>query len=130
MRYARNASENDDNERHNEIWGQYMVVQLKGELSVLFGSSGKKKHKYSYNNRMKHKMLVKRKANRNKIIPEKPKLWCTNHVKRVWWNIPEKVMQSGGVLKSAKSKNVANGLQALEKVRKGCKSEREHCRVL
>ena len=34
------------------------------------------------------------------------------------------------VLKSAKSKNVANGLKASEKIRKGRKSEREHCRVL
>ena len=41
-----------------------------------------------------------------------------------------KAMQLGGVLKSAKSKNVTNGLKASEKVRKGCKSEREHCRVL
>ena len=37
---------------------------------------------------------------------------------------------NGGVLKSAKSKNVANGLKVSEKVRKGRKSEREHCRVL
>ena len=42
----------------------------------------------------------------------------------------EKAMQLGGVLKSAKSKNVANSLKASDKVRKGCKSEREHCRVL
>jgi hypothetical protein len=42
----------------------------------------------------------------------------------------EKATQSGGVLKSAKSKNVTNGLKASEKVRKGCRSEREHCRVL
>ena len=42
----------------------------------------------------------------------------------------EKATQFGGVLKSAKSKNVANGLKASEKVRKGRKSEREHCRVL
>jgi hypothetical protein len=44
--------------------------------------------------------------------------------------VPEKATQSGRVLKSAKSKNVANGLKVLEKVRKGCKNEREHCRVL
>ena len=41
-----------------------------------------------------------------------------------------KVTQSGRVLKSAKSKNVANGTKASEKVRKGCINEREHCRVL
>ena len=79
----RNASENKDDKRHNEICGQYTVVWLKGELSVLFGSGGNKKHKYSYNNRMKHKMSVKHKANWSEIIPEKPKLWCTNHAKRV-----------------------------------------------
>ena len=44
--------------------------------------------------------------------------------------MPEKVTQLDGVFKSAKSKNVANGLKASEKVRKGCRSEREHCRVL
>ena len=75
-------------------------------------------------------MSAKRKADRTDIIAEKPKLWCTHHVKRVWWNVPEKATQTGGVLKSAKSKNVANGLKASEKVRKGRKSEREHCRVL
>ena len=32
-------------------------------------------------------------------------------------------MQLGGLLKSAKSKNVTNGSKASEKVRKGCKSE-------
>ena len=60
-----------------------MVVRSKGELSVLFGSSGNKKHKYSCNNRMKREMSVKRKADWTDIIAEKPKLWCTNHVKRV-----------------------------------------------
>ena len=55
----------------------------KGELPVLFGSGGNKNHKYSCNNRMKREMSVKRKADRSEIIPEKPKLWCTNHVKRV-----------------------------------------------
>ena len=59
------------------------MVQLKGELSVVFGSSGNKKHKYSCNNRMKPETLVKCKANWPEIIPENPKLWCTNHVKRV-----------------------------------------------
>ena len=58
-------------------------MQVKGELSVLFGSGGNKKHKYSCNNRMKHEMSVKCKADRSEIIPEKPKLWCTNHVKGV-----------------------------------------------
>ena len=58
-------------------------MQSKGELSVLFGSGGNKKHKYSYNNRMKCEMSVKRKANRPEIIAEKLKLWCTNHVKRI-----------------------------------------------
>ena len=131
MRYTRNASENDDDdERRNKIWGQYTVVWSKGELSVLFGSSGNKKHKYSYNNRLKREMSAKRKADRTNIIAEKPKLWCTNHVKRVWWNVPEKATQTGGVLKSVKSKNVANGLKVSEKVRKGQKSEREHCRIL
>ena len=43
--------------------------------------------------------------------------------------MPEKATQLGRVLKSVKYKNVANGLKASEKVRKGCKSEREHCRV-
>ena len=60
-----------------------MVVRSKGELSVLFGSGGNKKHKYSCNNRMKRKMSVKRKADRTDIIAENPKLWCTNHVKWV-----------------------------------------------
>ena len=60
-----------------------MVVRSKGELSVLFGSGGNKKHKYSYNNRLKREMSAKRKANRTDIIAEKLKLWCTNHVKRV-----------------------------------------------
>ena len=127
--YTRNASKNHD-KRHNEIWGQYTVVRSKGELSVLFGSGGNKRYKCSYNNRMKHKMSVKRKADQPEIIPKKPKLWCTNHVKRVWWNVPEKVMQSGRVFKSVKSKNVTNGLKVSEKVRKGCRSERENCRVL
>ena len=99
VRYTRNVSENDDDKRRNEIWGQYTVVQSKGELSVLFGSGGNKKHKYSYNNRMKCKMLAKRKANRPEIIPKKLTLWCTNHVKRVWWNVPEKATQLGRVLK-------------------------------
>ena len=58
-------------------------MQSKGELSVLFGSGGNKKHKDSYNNRMKCEMSVKRKANRPEIIAEKLKLWCTNHVKRI-----------------------------------------------
>ena len=118
MQYTRNASENDDDKECNEIWGQYTVVLSKGELSVLFGSSGKKKHKYSYNNRMKCEMSAKHKADRTDIIAEKPKLWCTNHVKRVWWNMPEKATQTGRVLKSAKSKNVANGLKGSEKVRR------------
>ena len=43
--------------------------------------------------------------------------------------MPEKATQLAGVLKSVKSKNVANGPKASEKVRKGCRSEREHCRV-
>ena len=89
----RNMSENEDNKRCNKMWGQYTVVQSKGELSVVFGSVGDKKHKYNYNNRMKCKTSVKHKANWPKIIPEKLKLWCTNHVKRVWWNTPEKVTQ-------------------------------------
>ena len=59
------------------------MVRLKGELSILFGSGGNKNHKYSYNNRLKREMSAKRKANRTDIIAEKPKLWCTNHVKRV-----------------------------------------------
>ena len=54
VRYMRNMSENEDDKGRNEIWGQYTIVWLKGELSVLFGSGGNKKHKYSYNNRMKH----------------------------------------------------------------------------
>ena len=120
----RNASENDDDERRNDIWDQYTVVRLKGELSVVFGSGGNKKHKYSYNNRMKHEMSAKRKADWSEIIHEKPKLWCTNHVKRVWWNMLEKATQFGGVLKSAKSKNVSNGLKVSEKVKKGRKSEK------
>ena len=69
--------------RHNEICGQYIVVWSKGELSVLFSSGGNKKHKYSYNNRMKCETSVKHKADQPKIIPEKLKLWCTNRVKRV-----------------------------------------------
>ena len=116
VQYMTNASENEDDKGRNEIWGQYTVVQLKGELFVLFGGGGNKKHKC--------------KADWPEMIPEKPKLWCTNHVKRVWWNVPEKVTQSGRVLKSVKLKNVTNGLKASEKVRKGCRSEREHCRVL
>ena len=126
VQYTRNTSRNDNDKRRNKICGQYTVVW---ELSVLFGSGGNKKHKYSYNNRMKHKTSAKCKANRPEIIPEKLKLWCTNHVKRVWWNVPEKAMQLGRVLRSAKSKNVTNGWKASEKVRKGCRSEREHCRV-
>ena len=39
-----------------------------------------------------------------------------------------KATQFGRVLKSEKSKNVANGLKASEKVRKGRKSEREQDR--
>ena len=58
-------------------------MQVKGELSVLFGSGGNKKHKNNYNNRMKREMSAKCKADRTDIIAEKPKLWCTNHVKRV-----------------------------------------------
>ena len=38
----RNTSENNNDKRHNEIRGQYTVVQSKGELSVLFGSGGNK----------------------------------------------------------------------------------------
>ena len=91
MRYTRNVSENDN----NEIWGQYTAVWLKGELSVLFGSGSNKNHKYSCNNRMKREMSVKHKADRTDIIAEKLKLWCTNDVKRVWWNIPEKATQNG-----------------------------------
>ena len=41
----------------------------------------------------------------------------------------EKATQFGGVLKSAKSKNVANGLKASEKVRKGRKAS-PFCRPL
>ena len=130
VQYTRNMSENKDDKRHNEIWGQYTVVQSKGKISVLFDNGCNKKHKYSCNNRMKHKTSVKGKVNRSEIIPKKLKLWCTNHVKRVWWNTPEKVTQSSRVLKGVKSKNVTNGLKASEKVRKGCRSEMEHCRVL
>ena len=32
---------------------------------------------------MKCEMSAKCKADRSEIIPEKLKLWCTNHVKRV-----------------------------------------------
>ena len=46
---------------------------------------------------MKHETLVKCKADQPKIIPEKLKLWCTNHVKR-------EGMQLGGVLKSGNLK--------------------------
>ena len=59
------------------------MVQSKGGLSVLFYSSGEKKPKYSYNNRLKCEMLAKHKANWTDIIAGKLKLWCTNHVKRV-----------------------------------------------
>ena len=127
--YMRNVSGNKDNKRCHEIWGQYTIGWSKGELSVLFGSGGNKKHKYSCNNRMKHETLVKCKANQPEIIPEKPKLWCSNHVKKVWWNTPEKATQLGRVLKSVKYKNVTNGPKVSKKVRKGCRSEREHCRV-
>ena len=37
--------------------------------------------------------------------------------------------QSGRILKSAEFKNVANDSKVLEKVRKGCRCEREHCMV-
>ena len=70
MRYTRNASENDNDERRNDIWGQYTVVRSKGELSILFGSGGNKNHKYSCNNRMKREMSVKRKADRTDIYPK------------------------------------------------------------
>ena len=48
--YTRNASENKDNKKYNEIRGQYTIRWSKGELSVVFGSGGNKKHKYSCNN--------------------------------------------------------------------------------
>ena len=80
--YTRNASENEDDKRCNKIWGQYTIGRSKWELSVVFGSVGNKKHKYSCNNRMKCKTSVKCKTNQPKIIPKKPKLWHTNHVKR------------------------------------------------
>ena len=47
--------------------------------------------------------------------------------------MPEKAMQLGGVLKSANSKNVTNGLKASEKVKKVAEvkgSTVEYCRMV
>ena len=70
MQDTRNTSENESDKRCNEIWGQYTVVWSKGKLSIVFGSGSNQNHKYSCNNKMKHKTLVKSKADWPKIIPK------------------------------------------------------------